>query len=330
MITPIETPWEPDLWRRELRAALRNSRALLDYVGVDADSVEVGDFPVLVPRAFADRMQPGYAEDPLLRQVLATRDELENVEGFVKDPLAETDAFAAQPGLIQKYAGRALLITTSGCAINCRYCFRRHFPYQDHRQQGYTAALSALRADPSIEEVILSGGDPLLLDDDALSNLINALAQIPQLKRLRIHSRIPVVLPARITSRLTTLLHSCRLQPVLVIHANHANELNESTAAALLAARASGALLLNQSVLLAGVNDNVEAQVALAKKLFEQGVQPYYLHMPDRVAGTHHFYVDTPRAQQIYRLMQDRLPGYMVPKLVREIPGEASKSLLTS
>ncbi len=332
MITPIQTPWEPDLWRAELRCAIRSTRELLDFVGVSLPaSLANPEFATLVPRGFAARMETGNADDPLLRQVLALSAEQLQVPGFVQDPLMEATDNAntnPAPGLIHKYNGRALLIVTGGCAVHCRYCFRRHFPYADHRQDQLQAALSILRADASIEEIILSGGDPLLLDDEALSALIDALADIEHLQRLRIHTRIPVVLPERVTAKLVNMLQATRLQCVVVIHANHANELDATTARALSTLRATGLWLLNQSVLLRGINDNSACQITLAKKLFQQGVQPYYLHMPDRVAGTHHFFVDDATALQIYAGMQLDLPGYLLPKLVREIPGEGAKRIV--
>jgi len=333
MITPIETPWEPNLWRKELQQALRNNQELLAYVGVHVDNASDQDpFPVRVPRGFADRMQRGNPDDPLLRQVLATREESIDAPGFVKDPLMEqspNNAIHPAPGLLHKYQGRALLIATGACAINCRYCFRRHFPYAEHQQKRHEQALEALRQDNSIEEIILSGGDPLLLDDDYLEQLLNALAAITHLQRLRIHTRIPVVLPSRVTHGLTKMLASTRLQVVVVIHSNHAQELDAATARALGALDTANVRLLNQAVLLRGVNDNLLTQTNLAKKLFEQRVLPYYLHLPDKVAGTRHFYVDDRRAQQLHRDMQAQLPGYLVAKLVREQAGEPNKTIVS-
>ena len=333
MITPIQTPWEPDLWRAELRCAIRTTQELLDFVAVTLpESLATPDFATLVPRGFAARMEVGNADDPLLRQVLALGAEQVEVVGFVKDPLMETSGqLSVNPaaGLIQKYHGRALLIATGGCAVHCRYCFRRHFPYADQRQDQLQDALTIVRSDVSIEEIILSGGDPLLLDDKALGALIDELADIEHLQRLRIHTRIPVVLPERVTAKLIDMLQTCRLRCVVVIHANHANELDATTARALGSLKTAGLWLLNQSVLLHGVNDSVARQTELAKKLFAQGVQPYYLHLPDRVAGTHHFFVEDAAAIQIYAGMQANLPGYLIPKLVREIPGEAAKRIVS-
>jgi len=332
MIPPIQTPWEPDIWRRELRQAIRSSQVLLDELCIkDIDVLQHPDFAVLVPRIFAARMQIGAADDPLLRQVLAQPAETVAVAGFANDPLAETDrrqVKVSAPGLIHKYQGRALLITTSGCAINCRYCFRRHFPYAEHREQGHTQALQAIRLDTSLREVILSGGDPLLLDDRALLHLLRELDDIGHVERVRIHSRIPIVLPQRITAGLVDVLQSTNLRLVLVVHSNHANELDHNTARALAVLKQTGLWILNQSVLLRGVNDKLETLVALSEKLFDQGVQPYYLHMPDHVAGTAHFFVEDKQAITLYKGMQAQLPGYLVPKLVREIPGEPAKQFV--
>lgn len=334
MITPIETPWEPDIWRRELQQAIRTSSELLQYVDVRcADADDGNPFAVRVPRGFADRMQRGNANDPLLRQVLATRQEQLEVPGFVRDPLLEqSDANLIHPaqGLLHKYHGRALLVTTGACAVNCRYCFRRHFPYTDHQQSRHHKALAALSNDASIEEIILSGGDPLLLDDGALAQLLDSLNAIPHLQRLRIHTRIPVVLPARITQALVDMLAASRLAVVVVIHSNHARELDAATARSLAALGNAGAHLLNQAVLLKGINDNLPAQTDLAKALFKQRVLPYYLHLPDRVAGTAHYFVDDQSARILHRDMQAHLPGYLVAKLVREQAGELSKTLVST
>ena len=337
MITLIETAWESELWRNELRRAIRSSHELLEYVGLDGPGDDVlqdlagveADIPVLVPRSYASRMTPKDPGDPLLRQVLAHREESLEAAGFTHDALGETLSSAvAAPSLIKKYLGRALLITTGGCAVHCRYCFRRHFPYQKHRPNAHDQALEAVRADPSIAELILSGGDPLLLDDERLNALLQNIGAIAHIKRVRIHTRIPIVLPERITARLLQALESCPVPVVMVIHANHARELNGATERALTALARAVRFLNNQAVLLHGVNDSLEAQIDLCESLFQQHVQPYYLHLPDRVAGTHHFFVDDARAVKIHKGMQASLPGYLVPKLAREIPGETAKTLL--
>jgi len=333
MITPIETPWEPDIWRSELQQAIRTSTQLLQYVKVQSDFASDSEpFPVRVPRGFADRMVPGDENDPLLRQVLATTHEQVDMPGFVQDPLEEdsnSNLIHPAPGLLHKYHGRALLSTTGACAINCRYCFRRHFPYAEHQQSRHEKALAALQHDDSIEEIILSGGDPLLLDDRALQRLVDSLAQISHLQRLRIHTRIPIVLPSRITRALVEMLAASRLDVVVVIHSNHAQELDAATARSLAALHKTGIHLLNQAVLLKGVNDNLPAQIALAKALFSQRVLPYYLHLPDRVAGTAHFFINDHDALNLHRSMQAHLPGYLVAKLVREQAGERSKTIVS-
>jgi EF-P beta-lysylation protein EpmB len=268
-----------------------------------------------------------------LRQVLATTHEQTDAPGFVRDPLQEQsdhNLIHPAPGLLHKYHGRALLITTGACAINCRYCFRRHFPYADHQQSRHEKALAAVQNDESIEEIILSGGDPLLLDDSALQRLVDSLAHMSHLQRLRIHTRIPVVLPARVTQALVEMLSTARLNVVVVIHSNHAQELDAATARSLAALSNAGIHLLNQAVLLKGVNDNLPAQIALAKKLFSQRVMPYYLHLPDRVAGTTHFFINDNDAVKLHRNMQAHLPGYLVAKLVREQAGELSKTIVST
>ena len=339
MIPVNVTPWEPDLWRQALKSAYRSSTALLAAIGTEhPHSCEPGkavasDFPVLVPQVFAQRMRRGDPDDPLLRQVLAVSDENQTRPGFVVDPLHETDVdagFSQAPGLIQKYRGRVLLITTGGCAVHCRYCFRRHFPYQQHRDHNLDQALTAISADSSISEIILSGGDPLILDDGALAQLFTRIAAIPHIQRLRVHSRLPIVLPQRITQGLLNLVRDCHQQVTFVVHCNHPRELSDDTARAFACLKQAGAWLFNQAVLLNGVNQQAATQVELAEKLFAQQVLPYYLHLPDPVAGTHHFYVSREQGQAVYREMQARLPGYLLPKLVQEVPKKASKMIVSS
>ena len=333
MITPNSTPWEPRLWRSELKVAFRTSHALLQHLGLPADAADDAlPFATLVPRGYAARMETGNPHDPLLKQVLTTAQERLQVVGFESDPLLETDeglGFTLAPGLLQKYAGRALLITTGACAIHCRYCFRRHFPYAEHRTDRLDAALSALAADQSIEEIILSGGDPLMLDDEAFAGLIGQLADIKHIQRIRIHTRMPIVLPERVTENLLKTLARARPPIVLVVHTNHANELDGATARALACLSSVCAQLLNQAVALQSINDSAPAQIELAKRLFDQGVLPYYLHLPDKVAGTAHFFLGVEQVQAIYTEMRAALPGYLLPKLVREAPGETSKLILS-
>lgn len=320
-------------WQKELARAFTTPDALLDYLGIDPTPWRPGLearrlFPMRVPRPFADKMRPGDIHDPLLRQVLPLGEEFAEVPGFVADPLEEHDS--ALPGLLHKYRSRVLLVLRGGCAVNCRYCFRRHFPYADNSpgREGWREALDYIAAHPEINEVILSGGDPLMAKDEQIATLLDALEGIPHLRRLRIHSRLPVVIPARLTGALKTRLADSRLQPVLVLHINHANEVDDILADTLQDWRRAGITLLNQSVLLAGVNDDAEVLEALSERLFEAGVLPYYLHQLDRVQGAAHFLVGDDRARTLMARLLARLPGFLVPRLVREIGGEASKTPL--
>ncbi|NKC00246.1 MAG: EF-P beta-lysylation protein EpmB [Pseudomonadales bacterium] len=333
MVPPNASPWESRVWRDELARAYRKPEELLSALDLPCEpeldaSIERG-FSTLVPRTFAAKMRPGVRADPLLRQVLPDVAERADKQGFTTDPLAE-QAATVTGNLVQKYDGRALLITTPGCAVHCRYCFRRHFPYDEHRPGTLDLAMAAIEADVSLSEVILSGGDPLLLPDDALTKIIRRLDSFPHLRRLRIHTRLPIVLPQRITAQLLDLLGSCRADIVVVVHSNHAQELDDVTQRAFAALRQTGLWLLNQSVLLRGVNDTIEAQVDLQSATFAQGVLPYYLHLPDPIAGTHHFFVDEQAGQALHREMQAKLPGYLVPRLVKEIAGEPNKLIVSS
>ena len=321
-------------WRQELADAVRDAGELCRLLDLPDDLAAearraAGNFPLLVPRRLLAAMRPGDPHDPILLQVLPRAPEAVSRPGFAADPLAERAALAA-PGLIRKYAGRALVLVTGGCAVNCRYCFRREFPYADSgaTAAGVEQACAAVAADDTIAEVILSGGDPLLLDDLRLGRLLERLAAITHLRRLRIHSRLPVVLPARITERLVELLGGLPQTCVLVIHANHPAELAPDVAEALRRLAAARVMLLNQSVLLAGVNDAFETLYDLSTRLVDLGVVPYYLHLLDRVDGAAHFEVPEPRARQLHARLQATLPGYAVPRLVREVPGEPSKSWL--
>jgi EF-P beta-lysylation protein EpmB len=271
-------------------------------------------------------MNPGDATDPLLRQVLPSRAERIPADGYLLDPVGD-GAATRLPGLIQKYRGRALLMVHGACAVHCRYCFRRHYSYADlgatdPRLQG---ALAAIAADPSLTEVILSGGDPLLLDDPGLGSLLARLDAIPHLRRLRIHSRLPVVLPERVTDELCRSLQGLRLSPVLVIHTNHPQELGANAAASLARLRTGGVTLLNQSVLLRGINASVDTLAVLSEQLFACGVLPYYLHQLDPVQGAAHFQVPDEEALALLETLRSRLPGYLVPRLVREVAGEPAK-----
>ncbi|RRS33300.1 MAG: hypothetical protein OI74_08285 [Gammaproteobacteria bacterium (ex Lamellibrachia satsuma)] len=321
----MQTP----LWQQALSDAFTRPKALLDYLGIEQDSIPVefsSEFSMRVPRGFADLMRRGDPGDPLLRQVLPLQNESVHVQGFSRNPVGDLEAHAVT-GLLHKYHGRALLITTGACAIHCRYCFRRHYPYENGSAtpRQWEALLAYLREHPTINEVILSGGDPLMLGDEKLGRWMQQLSEIPHLQRLRLHSRLPVVLPERITPELLTHLRKNPLQSVLVIHTNHPRELSGRVTGKLKALQMAGVLLLNQSVLLRGVNDQTAVLVELSERLFEAGVMPYYLHLLDRVEGAAHFEVEQARIHTLYSGLLSRLPGYMVPKLVRETAGDASK-----
>jgi EF-P beta-lysylation protein EpmB len=324
-------------WQRELADAITEPEALLAALGLPAALAgparrAAHDFGLRVTRSFIARMRQGDVNDPLLRQVLPLGDELLETPGYVPDPLEEGAARRA-PQLLHKYQGRALLITTEACAIHCRYCFRREFPYSlpDTTSSGrWSEALSVIAQDTSIEEVILSGGDPLSLSDARLTQLTDALARIPHLKRVRVHTRQPIVLPSRVDAGLLAWLRGIRLPLVMVVHANHPNELDDDVRAACAALRSAGVTLLNQSVLLKGVNDDADTLHRLSVALMDAGVLPYYLHLPDRVRGTAHFDVEERVALGLVDALGRRLSGYLVPRLVREIPGAPSKTAITA
>lgn len=317
-------------WQRALAEAVRNRDELLTLLELPPEPLPAAtEFPLLVPRSYVARMEPGNRQDPLLLQVLPESAEAVEVPGFGVDPLAELNQ-RTNAGLLQKYHGRALLITTGACAIHCRYCFRRHFPYDEGPRQlaEWEPTLQAIAAEESVSEVILSGGDPLTLVDAKLAELIERLASIAHVRRLRIHTRLPVVLPNRVTPELIELLSRTRLQTVLVLHANHARELQADCAAAISELRAARLTMLNQAVLLKGINDSVTALAALSERSFELGVVPYYLHQLDRVAGAAHFEVSDAVGLSLMDELRKQLPGYLVPRFVREIPGELSKTPL--
>lgn len=330
MIPASPHPAQPEDWRRQYRELITDPRELLSLLGLDALAARIPDdaagFPMRVTRAFAARMRPGDANDPLLRQVLPLDEETLAAPGFDLDAVGDLAARDAR-GVLHKYEGRALLIATGSCAINCRYCFRRHFPYGDEAAaaNGWRESLNWLRQHPDIHEVLLSGGDPLALSTRKLAELTDALRPVDHIRRLRIHSRLPVVLPARIDATFLDLIGALPWPVVMVIHANHSQELASDVAAACAALSRQGVRLYNQSVLLRGVNDNIDALANLSERLFEIGVHPYYLHQLDRVAGTAHFEVEDHRALALHEALRDRLPGYLVPKLVREVQGAPAK-----
>lgn len=310
---------------------MRDPGELLSLLGLDGLAGQVSaeaatQFPLRVPRGFIARMRRGDPDDPLLRQVLPLDDEMRLVPGFGLDAVGDSAARAGT-GVIRKYQGRSLLVTTGSCAVHCRYCFRRHFPYAEETaaRDGWRESVALIRADSSIEEVLLSGGDPLSLATSKLAELTDALAGIPHLKRLRIHSRLPVVLPERVDDALLDWLAALPWPVAFVIHANHANEFDASVDAALARLRRAGVQLLNQAVLLRGVNDSVDALADLSERSFAAGVLPYYLHQLDRVAGVAHFEVDDAQAVALHAALAARLSGYLVPRLVREVPGDTGK-----
>lgn len=318
-------------WRALLRDAVSSVGELCRLLGlapaeVDADLAAHHDFPLRVPRGFVARMRPGDPADPLLRQVLPIGAELDAIPGFGSDPLAERAVRPAR-GVLHKYRGRVLLVATGACGIHCRYCFRRHYPYAEERAPGggFAEAVAYIAADPTVEEVILSGGDPLSIADDRLAELVRELAAIPHLRRLRVHSRMPVVLPERVDDDLLAWLGGSRLQPVMVLHVNHPREIDAAVGAACERLRGAGVLLLNQAVLLAGINDDETVLHELGAALVANGVVPYYLHLLDRVAGAAHFEVEEERARELLRRLIARTSGYLVPRLVREVAGAAAK-----
>ncbi len=287
------------------------------------------DFELFAPQEYVARMRPGDPSDPLLLQVLPRDAETTHTAGFLTDPVGDLAA-TVRPGLLRKYPGRALMVTTGVCAVHCRYCFRRHYPYSPGPRSidQWEPALAELAADPTLEEVILSGGDPWVLVDQQLSQLADRLAEIPHLSRLRIHTRLPIVIPQRVTAGLIDTLKRTRLTPWVVVHANHVQELDLSVAKALAALVDAGIVVLNQTVLLAGVNNSFDAQWALCRRLVELRVIPYYLHQLDRVAGAAHFDTPLEHGRAIVEQLRQRLPGFAVPRLVQEIPGELSKTPL--
>lgn len=331
MITQSQGSLQSTLWQAELARAVRDPQQLLVLMGLSehpqlASAATRRQFPLRVPRGYIARMKKGDPNDPLFRQVLPAMEEDQVAPAFSFDPVGDLAAMPS-PGLLQKYTGRVLLVTTGACAIHCRYCFRRHFPYADHNptQTHWGRALDYIAQNESIREVILSGGDPLTLTDTRLAEFVQTLAAIPHIKRLRIHTRLPVVLPERVDARLLAWLAQTPLQKVVVIHANHANELDAKVAAALGELFHAECRLFNQTVLLRGINDQAPILSELSEALFDAGVIPYYLHLLDKVQGAAHFEVDRAAAQHLYRTLRTRLPGYLVPLLVQEQAGAPSK-----
>src|SRR5680860_726037 len=335
MITRSARVKHTPAWQTELAEAISDPAELLRRLRLDSALLPAARravrlFPLRAPLSYVARMKPGDPDDPLLRQVLPLDIECEDARGFVADPVGDLRAMPV-PGLLHKYHGRVLLIATGACAVHCRYCFRRHFPYGDARPSAdsWRPALDYIAADHSIREVILSGGDPLSLNDRRLSELVARIEAINHVQRLRIHTRQPVVLPARVDDALLEWLCETRLDKIVVVHVNHANELDTTVIGALNRFKTADVTLLNQSVLLRGVNDSVAALRGLSEALFTAGVLPYYLHLLDRVQGAAHFDVSVERGLELIDNLNDSLPGYLVPRLVTERAGDRAKRWLS-
>lgn len=334
MIHGTEPRWQHQTWQAALADSVTDIGELCQLLDLDADALPISldahkQFSLRVPRYFISLMQAGNADDPLLRQVLPIKAELEHQVGFVQDPLQERGSNPV-PGVIHKYHGRVLFIISKGCAINCRYCFRRHFPYSDNNPstQEWQQAINYIANDPSITEVIFSGGDPLAAPDKKLNNLVQQLADIPHLRRLRIHTRLPVVLPQRVTSEMIEWLTHTRLEPVIVLHANHSQEISPLLASKVKELTRSGIPVLNQTVLLKGINDSSNTLKQLSETLFSAGALPYYLHLLDKVEGASQFETTEKQAKALIEDLIMQLPGYLVPKLVKEEANMASKTPL--
>ncbi|KAA6209354.1 EF-P beta-lysylation protein EpmB [Avibacterium paragallinarum] len=326
---------EEENWTDYLATAISDPKVLIEKLGLPLDLFEQDFaarqlFALRVPLPFVERMEKGNPNDPLFLQAMTSQLEFVQAEGFSPDPLEEQQT--AAPNILHKYHNRLLFMVKNSCAINCRYCFRRHFPYAENKgdKKNWQKALDYIAQHSEIDEVIFSGGDPLMAKDHELEWLIKRLENIPHLQRLRIHSRLPVVIPQRITEKLCALLAQSRFQVVLVTHINHPNEIDDALATAMAKLKAAGVTLLNQAVLLKNINDNALTLKALSKKLFAIGILPYYLHLFDKVEGASHFYLDDESAVKIYKELQSITSGYLVPKLAREIAHEPNKTLYSS
>ena len=338
MITGIafkhKDEYQEDSWQRSMATAIRDPFELLARLNLSQDKFKkqlylTNKFKLLVPLSYVGKMQKGNWDDPLLKQVLPVMDEGEEVAGFKVDPVGDLKA-EISAGVLQKYQGRVLLVTTGACAVHCRYCFRRHFPYVDSLadNKNWSETLANIKADSSLSEVILSGGDPLMLSDEKLQAMCAELADIPHIKTLRFHSRVPVFIPQRINAAFLSWTKQLPVKKVMVIHANHANELDDEVGRRLNALGAAGFTLLNQTVLLKGVNDSADALVGLSQKLFSMNVLPYYLHQLDQVQGAAHFGVDRAVGMGLIENLKKTLPGYLVPRYVEEISGERCKQAI--
>jgi len=319
-------------WKQQLKNSYSNIDDLLQFLKLDGTKFNIdknSKFPFKVTQHFANQIEKKNWNDPLLKQILPIIDEKKKVLKYILDPLSESKANIL-PGMLQKYSSRVLLIVTKSCAIHCRYCFRKSFNYlanQINKKQ-WKIVFKYIKKNKEIYEIILSGGDPLMLNDEHIKYFIKEISKISHIKILRIHSRLPVVLPDRLTESLLYALHKFPYTIVLVIHANHANELSKSVIYKLIKYREGGLILLNQSVFLKGINDCQKILSDLSKKLFKAGVLPYYLHILDPVEGVSHFKESTKKAKKIIEIMRKSLPGYLVPRLCKELSGKSSKTIL--
>lgn len=325
---------QKETWQEAMSNLITDPAELLQILQLDAALLPAAQaaaklFPLRVPRGFAARMEKNNLDDPLLKQVLPLGAELLVAPGFTKDPLGE-EPVNVLPGLLHKYQDRVLVTPTSACAVHCRYCFRRTFPYEDNNpgRIGWNKIVDYIEQDPKIHEVILSGGDPLALSDQLLMQFSELLQRVKHVTRLRIHTRLPIVLPERITSGFIDWTASLKQQLVMVLHVNHPNELHADVIAAVQRLKAT-TTLLSQSVILKGVNDDVATLTKLCEKSFDAGILPYYLHVLDKVEGTAHFDIDLSAAKKLHEGLQQSLSGYLVPRLVREDAGKLSKTLLS-
>nr|WP_244959800.1 EF-P beta-lysylation protein EpmB [Marinomonas primoryensis] len=333
-VIPIQTKNNIS-WSQHLSQALTSLPELVKHLGLSEKLSQQGieahqSFKLLVPRPYLSRIEYGNPNDPLLLQILPSAAEMQKVIGYTKDPLEEAD-HNPQKAIVHKYKRRLLVITTGTCAVNCRYCFRRHFPYGDNQlaQAEWQSVIEYLEKHPEVNEVILSGGDPLMMKDALLADKIRLLEALPQIKRLRIHSRLPVVIPARVCDDMLTWINKSRLDIIMVWHINHANEMDNELAQAAFKLKQAGVTLLNQGVLLKGINDTVDAQVNLSEAVFDAGILPYYMFTLDPVEGAAHFDISIEDAQRLMGKVAAELPGYLVPRLAKEIPGKPAKSVFS-
>lgn len=332
MIPRTATLLHKNDWKSALRNTINTPQQLAQAISLSQEAYKglmhaTELFPLKIPISVLSRIQENHLDDPVLRQYLPTEKEMQEHPDYQIDPVGDLNA-SPLPGIIHKYQSRALIITSQVCAVHCRYCFRRHFPYQDMQltSKHQEKIIAYLRENPALNEIILSGGDPLSLDDEKLYELIQALESVSHIKTLRIHSRLPIVIPSRVTDRLLDILKNSRFKTVMVLHCNHANEIDEDVESACLKLKQHTDALLNQSVLLRSINDSADVLAELSYRLFDCGVIPYYLHLFDKVQNAAHFDISAKQATIIVDNLRKKLPGYLVPKLVTEIAGEPCKT----